>query len=119
METIYKVSRKSITLDLFSGGSSVRLTIIYILSLSVWLVIMGKLFWIQVINHEDLLVVRNNQYTQEIILEAEGETIRDRNVNALQMNLTYYDLGVNPPLVEEPELRGTAFREQFGKTACY
>ena len=119
METIYKVSRKSITLDLFSGGSRVRLTIIYILSLSVWLVIMGKLFWIQVINHEDLLVVRNNQYTQEIILEAERGTIRDRNGNALTMNLPYYDLGVHPPLVEEPELMAAAFSETFGKPASY
>ena len=119
METIDRVLRNGRTLDLFSGGSRIRLTIISVLSLSVWLVIMGKLFWIQVINHEDLLVVRNNQYTQEIILEAERGTIRDRNGNALTMNLPYYDLGIHPQLVEEPEKMAEAFSETFGKPASY
>ena len=119
MEMIDRVSSKRNTLDLFSGGSRVRLTIISILSLSVWLVIMGKLFWIQVINHADLLAVRNNQYTQEIILEAERGTIRDRNGNALTMNLPHYDLGVHPPLVEEPEKMAEAFSETFGKPTSY
>lgn len=119
MEKIDRVSYKRKTLVALNGGSKVRLTIISILSLSAWLVIMAKLFWIQVINHEDLLVLRNDQYTQEIILEAERGTISDRNGIALTMNLPHYDLGVHPPLVEEPELMAEAFSETFGKPASY
>jgi len=104
---------------MLNSGSRVRLAIISALAFSVWLLIMGKLFWIQVINHEDLLVVRNDQYTQQIILEAERGTIMDRNGKALTMNLPHYDLGVHPPLVEEPELMAEAFSETFGKPASY
>ena len=98
---------------------NLRLAVLSIFVLAGWLLIMGKLFWLQVVNHENIQLIRNTLYNQEIVLEAERGTIRDRNGTALTMNLPHYDLGAHPPVIENPELMARVFSETFGKSSAY
>ena len=113
------MKRKSRTLRINRSKVNLRLTVLSIFVLAGWLLIMGKLFWLQVVNHENIQLVRNTLYNQEIVLLAERGTIRDRNGIALTMNLPHYDLGAHPPVIENPELMAKVFSETFGKSSAY
>ena len=114
-----RVKRKSRTSSRKSSKVNIRLAVLSVIVLAGWLLIMGKLFWLQVVNHESVQLVRNNLYNQELLLVAERGTIRDRNGTALTMNLPHYDLGAHPPVVENPELMAKVFSETFGKSTSY
>ena len=85
-----------------NSQESRRLAVLSVIVLAGWLLIMGKLFWLQVVNHENIQLARNNLYNQEIVLEAERGIIRDRNGIAFTMNLPHYDIGVHPTVIENP-----------------
>ena len=114
-----RVKLKSRTSRINRSNVNIRLAVLSVFVLAGWLVIMGKLFWLQVVNHESIQIVRNNLYNQEIVLEAERGTVRDRNGIALTMNLPYYDLGAHPPVIDNPELLAKVFSETFGKSSAY
>ena len=111
--------RESSSINIMTRSTRVRLGFLSVLTLGVWLLIMAKLFWIQVINHEDLLSARDDLYKQEIVLEAERGVITDRNGTALTMNLPHFDIGAHPPVVENPKLVAKHFSGLFGKPASY
>ena len=119
MSKPFKSISESITISVMTRGTRVRLGFLSVLILAVWLLIMAKLFWIQVINHEDLLSVRDSYYKQEILLEAERGVITDRNGTPLTMNLPHFDIGAHPTVVENPRLIAKSFSELFGKPESY
>ena len=119
MSKPFKPISESITISVMTRSTRVRLGFLSVFTLAVWLLIMAKLFWIQVINHEDLLSVRDSYYNQEILLEAERGVITDRNGTPLTMNLPHFDIGAHPTVVENPKLIAKSFSELFGKPESY
>ena len=113
------MKRKSRTSSVNGSKVNVRLAVLSVIVLAGWLLIMSKLFWLQVVNHETVQLARNSLYNQEITLEAERGIIRDRNGAPLTMNLPHYDLGAHPPVIENPELMAKLFSETFGKSSSY
>ena len=113
------VISKSKTLGNYTSKENRRLAVLSVVVLAGWLLIMGKLFWLQVVNHESIQVARDNLYNQEIRLEAERGIIKDRNGIPFTMNLPYYDLGAHPPVIENPEFMAKIFSETFGKPVSY
>lgn len=78
--------------------SNLRVNFIFLLFLSIFAVIVIKLFTIQVLNHEDYATRANKQFKKRVELPAVRGLIYDRNMNKLAYNIRSYDvkLEINP-----------------------
>lgn len=74
------------------------------LFLALFLVLVGKLIHLQVIQAEDLQIRAQAQWTSEAVISPTRGTIFDRNGNALAMSATAYTVSVSPRQVNDVEM---------------
>ena len=78
-----------------------RLLAILLLLVSIFIVLFGRLFYLQVLNAEFLQQKAEEQWTRELPINAERGTIYDRNGVTLAVSYTTYDIFVRHSNVED------------------
>ncbi len=94
------------SLNRFSRG---RTSHIFALGIIVWLLILSRLFFIQVIKGTEYKKIATKQHQQHIKLEAKRGIIYDRNGKALVINLPVESFFAIPESVKNPDQVAKAF----------
>lgn len=76
--------------------------------------IIGRLFWLQIMNGEHFAEQARRQYESKVTLQAQRGAVYDRNGNLLATNVAAASFAVDPRSVEEPETLAQRFAEAFG-----
>ena len=68
------------------------------------LIILGRLIWLQIIQHESLSVQAERQQTREIELRGPRGTILDRNEGKLAVSQPAISVAINPRMLKDPAI---------------
>lgn len=81
------------------------------------LIIVGRLFFVQVANIGDYEAMAKRQYERRAVLEAERGVIYDRNMQKIAVNLINYSFAADPSFMNEQDKARVAenFSRVFGK----
>lgn len=93
----------------------IRTGILFITTTFVWLVILFKLFVIQVIKAEHYQEICSRQSTNKIILKPRRGNIFDRNGNPLTMNILSYSIYAHPYLIKDKRKTARILSQITGK----
>jgi len=85
-----------------------------VLVTSIFLIILIRLAYIQIINSEWLRLKATDQWTRDLPLNAKRGNIYDSNGVALAVSNTTYDVYVRPSMVENDELAALTLSETLG-----
>ena len=96
-----------------------RLFIIYILVFVVFAVLIGRLFYMQIIQGEAYSERAENNITRTVELEARRGVIYDRNGNVLASSEPYMSVNVYMDEVEDREALAEALAELFNREDIY
>lgn len=77
--------------------------------------VIGKLFKVQVLDHDELSEQAASQYRSQVILPARRGVIRDRNGVILATNAFVVKLAVDPQEIKDKPALAAAFSKLFGK----
>ncbi|UCH11319.1 MAG: hypothetical protein JSU61_05365, partial [Fidelibacterota bacterium] len=83
------------------------------------LVVVGKLFQIQILHHDAYQHRADRQSTNLKVLPAVRGNISDRNGNALTTNLMHYSFAVDPTVAEDLDAIIRQFGHVFGRSEAY
>ena len=83
------------------------------------LVIVVRLFDIQILDRSNLKNSAFRQYKYEVSLPPDRGSIVDRNYKILAMNIPAVDVIVNPKLVKDPSRVAVSLAQLFGKSASF
>ncbi|MCB9551161.1 MAG: hypothetical protein H6705_04610 [Myxococcales bacterium] len=72
-----------------------------IAAIGVFVVLIGRLAWLQVVEGDDLQAASTRNYVRTVMLPADRGTIYDRNGKVLAVNRPSFDLYVTPAQVED------------------
>ncbi|MEK6625427.1 MAG: hypothetical protein AABY86_10690, partial [Bdellovibrionota bacterium] len=87
------------TFDAEIGQRKLRITLAFTFVVSLFIIVVIKATYLQVINREKLLRYSNNQIIREVTFYPDRGNISDRNGSPLAINLKAYNLFVIPKLV--------------------
>lgn len=77
--------------------------------------VIGKLFKVQVLDHDELSEQAASQYRSQVIIPARRGVIRDRNGVILATNAFVVKLAVDPQEIKDKPALAAAFSKLFGK----
>ena len=104
--------RKKINKDDFSN----RLTLLLVLCMAFWIVIVGRLFQIQIVNRAKYVEKAKKQYNAEAELSTDRGIIYDRLLEPLAVNRQTHSIGLDIREVEDPGFAATHFSVLFGNS---
>jgi len=96
-----------------------RLYTALIVCLIAFSLIVGKLFKLQVVDHDEFSKEAANQYRSEVPIKAKRGLIRDRNGVILAANAFVVKYAVDPKALQHKEKLASIFSQTFGKPANY
>jgi len=91
-----------------------RFVLILIGAIAVWLVLVGKLYLIQIVHGDEYRSIGTRQAENREPIPALRGHIYDRDQNQLTMNVRQYSFGAHPARVENPYGLASAFARHFG-----
>jgi cell division protein FtsI (penicillin-binding protein 3) len=94
-----------------------RLYFVLILFLCGFLAVLGKLFKVQVLNHDAFSKQADSQYKMQVATPAKRGVIRDRNGVILAANAYVVKFAVDPRALQHPDKLAEAFAKTFNKPA--
>lgn len=97
------------------GGGKFRW--VFGIFLVLFAVVVGRLFFLQVVDHDTLSAQAQEHRTNVITLQAKRGTIYDRNGNVLATDEECYDIYCNPQEVSNAEDEALMLKEAFGASA--
>ena len=95
--------------------SKKRLVIVMILACSLFLVLIGRIGYLQLIKGEWLSTKASEQQTREIPIEAKRGTIYDTNMKELAVSVTKYTVWCKPVEVEDEKKTATKLSKILGE----
>lgn len=82
--------------------SSMRIVYVSALMAMAFLLMAARLFYIQVLKHDEFLTRAKAQYERFLLIEPQRGTIFDRNMKELAMSIEIDSLYLNPKEIEQP-----------------
>ena len=79
-----------------------RLTIVFLVAAAVFIVLMGRLGWIQFVRGEELRIKAEEMRMRDIPVEAKRGTIYDRNGRELVTSISVDSVYAMPNLIKDP-----------------
>lgn len=96
-----------------------RITVFMVVFCLLFIVILFKLFKIQVIEASRYQLAAKKQYESKISLKPSRGIIFDRKMNALVSNINMYSFAADPNMVDNKDSVAAIFAEIFGKDKNY
>jgi len=96
-----------------------RTGILFIATTFIWLIVLLKLFVIQVIKAEHYQKICSKQSTDKVILKPRRGNIFDRNGNPLTMNILSYSVYAHPYLIKDKRETARILSRITGKSEKY
>ena len=96
-----------------------RVILVNALVTGLLLAVVGKLFYVQILNHDVYRSRAQQQSTNVEVLPAERGNIEDRNGEALTTNTMHYSFAADPQVVEHTDTLVSLFARIFRRPAAY
>ena len=93
----------------------IRLVIVKFFLIFIGIVIIGRLFFIQIIKGKKYQKIASTQYRREIVVPAKRGNIYDREMRLLAQDLEYYSFGYYPEKVKNPVKVANIFEKYTGE----
>lgn len=98
---------------------STRLTVYWIFTCLCLLLLVVRLFDVQVLDRKNLKEKALKQFKSQITLPSERGSIVDRNYKILAMNVPSVDVIANPSEIQNPDIVASQLVKLFGKSRAY
>ena len=96
-----------------------RVILVNALVTGLLLAVVGKLFYVQILNHDVYRSQAQRQSTNVVALPAVRGNIEDRNGEMLTSNIIHYSFAADPQVVENPDSLVNLFARIFHRPAAY
>lgn len=91
-----------------------RITAMFIVVVFVMCLLVGRLYYIQVVQGDELKLKASDQWLRDLPLSAKRGDIVDRNGISLASSYSVYDIYIRPALVENVEIESRVYGEILG-----
>lgn len=96
-----------------------RFVSILLASLTVWALIIARLYTVQIVEGQSYREIGKNQAENKTPIPAIRGNIYDRNQNPLTMNVPQYSFGARPQEVQDKSTLATTFAHAFGGSRAH